>query len=161
MLGKPCGILVCYFCPCSNCHHRQQQLLHWTLSNTIQVQSTKKESTIGNGSFANHQPIMSHCQWSCSDLEHQQSISLALCPSVLLDDIVRKSSGDKGYTLSDNKSSQSSSSSSSSNNNNNSNSITTSTRASSMSFFTGSDNTRSELSDVSNLDSTSIIYDSL
>ena len=158
MLGKPCGILVCYFCPCSNCHHRQQQLLHWTLSNTIQVQSTKKESTIGNGSFANHQPIMSHCQWSCSDLEHQQSISLALCPSVLLDDIVRKSSGDKGYTLGDNKSSQSSSSSS---NNNNSNSITTSTRASSMSFFTGSDNTRSELSDVSNLDSTSIIYDSL
>ena len=82
---------------------------------------------------------MLFCQWS-SVLECQQSIHLAICASALLDKLISKSNGDEDSSLSEGNNSNSSSSSDST--------------LSSVSCSCGS---RSEMSEVSCVDSTSII----
>ena len=85
---------------------------------------------------------MSFFQWS-SVLEHQQGINLTICASALLDELISKSSGDEGSSLSEGNSSNSRSSDST------------------LSSVSGSSGTRSEISEVSSVDSTSIIHDLL
>ena len=84
---------------------------------------------------------MSFCQWS-SVLEHQQGINLAICASTLLDELVSESSGDEDSSLSEGNSSNSNSSSSSD---------------STLLSVSGSSGIRSEMSEVSSIDSASII----
>ena len=89
---------------------------------------------------------MSFRQWS-SVLERQQGVSLAICASALLDDLVSESSNSEDSSLSEEYQSNSSTSSSSS--------------GSTMTLVSGSSATRSEMSNVSSIDSTSIIDDLL
>jgi hypothetical protein len=74
------------------------------------------------------------CQWR-SVIECQQGINLALCSSALLDELVSKSSGDEDSSLSEG----------------NSSSVST------LLSVPGSSGIRSEMSEVSSVDSTSII----
>ena len=87
---------------------------------------------------------MSFCQWS-SVLECQQGVSLAICASALLDELVSESSNNKDSSLSEKYQSNSSNSSSSSSSGN------------TMLLVSGSSGTRSEMFNVSSIDSTSII----
>ena len=80
-------------------------------------------------------------QWS-SVLECQQGLHLALCASALLDELISESSGDEDSSLSEGNSSNSNSSSSSD---------------STLLSVSGSSGTRSEMCEVSSVDSTFII----
>ena len=81
---------------------------------------------------------MSFRQWS-SVLECQQGLHLALCASAFLDELISESSGDEDSSLSEGSSSNSSSSDST------------------LLSVSGSSGTRSEMSEVSSIDSASII----
>ena len=89
---------------------------------------------------------MSFYQWT-SVLERQQGVSLAIFPYALLDELISESSNNKDSSLSEEYQSNSSSGSSSS--------------GSMMLPVSGSSGTRSEMSNVSSIDSTSNIDDLL
>ena len=94
---------------------------------------------------AHHHIIMSFCSWS-SVVERQQGVSLAICASALLDELVSTSSESEDSSLDEEYRSNSS-------NNSRSNSTLLS--------VSGSSGSRSEMSEVSSVDSTSIIDDLL
>ena len=85
---------------------------------------------------------MYFCQWS-PVLEHQQGISLAICASALLDKHVSESSGNKDSSLGEGNSRNSTS--------------TSSRNSSTLLLVSGCSGTRSEMSEVSSVNSTSII----
>ena len=84
---------------------------------------------------------MSFHQWS-SVLERQQGVSLAICASALLDELISYRSNNKDSSLSEEYQSNSSS-------------------GSMMLLVSGSSGTRSEMSNIRSIDSTSIIVDLL
>ena len=88
-----------------------------------------------------HHLIMSFCCWS-SVLEHQQGVSLAICASALLDELVSKSSDNEDSSLDEEYRNKSSSDSS-------------------LLSVSNSSGSRSEMSEMSSVDSTSIIHDLL